>query len=71
MTPLQGSKIAAALAGGALALGVSIIAAPALAQSMTFDLGDAGPTATGRIIQLVALMTVLTLVWMARLRRAR
>lgn len=61
MMSSRGIKIAAALAGGALALGVSIFAAPALAQSMTFDLGDAGPTATGRIIQLVALMTVLTL----------
>jgi len=35
---------------------------PAFAQSMTVDLGDAaGGTATGRLIQLVVLMTVITL----------
>lgn len=51
----------ALLAGALLALGLGLLAGPALAQSLTFDLGDAGPTATGRIIQMVALMTVLTL----------
>ncbi len=47
----------------ALALGVfaGISAGPALAQSLTFDLGDAGGTATGRIVQMVALITVLSL----------
>jgi flagellar biosynthesis protein FliP len=34
--------------------------APALAQSVTVDLGD-GPTSTGRLLQLFVLMTVLSL----------
>ena len=47
----------------ALAVGIfaGISAGPALAQSLTFDLGDAGGTATGRIVQMVALITVLSL----------
>ena len=44
-----------------LALGVGILAGPALAQSLTFDLGDAGGSTTGRIVQMVALITVLSL----------
>lgn len=46
----------------AAALPFLLIAAPALAQSFSLDLGD-GPDGgtTGRIIQLVALMTVLSL----------
>ena len=53
-----------ALAGAlALAVGVAgvLLAPPALAQSMTFDLGDAGGSATGRIVQMIALVTVLSL----------
>ncbi len=50
---------------GALALLIGVVgglaAGPALAQSMTFDLGDAGGTATGRIVQMIALITVLSL----------
>ena len=52
---------------GALALAlcvgvaVALFAGPTLAQSMTFDLGDAGGTATGRIVQMIALVTVLSL----------
>jgi flagellar biosynthetic protein FliP len=34
---------------------------PAVAQSMTLDLGGGGGSATGRIVQLLALMTVLSL----------
>ncbi|MBP2229319.1 flagellar type III secretion system pore protein FliP [Azospirillum agricola] len=53
------------LAAVALALLVGVTAGlcagPALAQSLTFDLGDAGGTATGRIVQMVALITVLSL----------
>lgn len=47
----------------ALAIGVAggLAAGPALAQSMTFDLGDAGGSTTGRIVQMVALITVLSL----------
>lgn len=45
----------------ASSVGLALWAGPALAQSMTFDLGDAGGSATGRIVQLVGLLTVLTL----------
>ena len=34
---------------------------PALAQGFSFDLGDGGPTATGRLVQLFMLITVLSL----------
>ena len=37
------------------------MATPALAQSFSFDMGDGGGSFTGRIIQLLVLMTVLTL----------
>jgi flagellar biosynthesis protein FliP len=40
---------------------LALSAAPALAQSVTFDLGEGGGSTTGRIIQLVALLTVLSL----------
>jgi flagellar biosynthetic protein FliP len=43
------------------AAAVCVIAAPALAQSLNVDLGDGGGGATGRIIQLLALLTVLSL----------
>ncbi len=48
--------------GALLALFVSLFAAPALAQSLTFDLGlqDGGST-TARIIQIILLITVLSL----------
>ena len=42
------------------ALVLALTAAPALAQSMTLDLGEGG-TSTGRIIQMLALLTVLSL----------
>ncbi|MGF7177736.1 flagellar type III secretion system pore protein FliP [Azospirillum doebereinerae] len=56
------ARLAAALAL-ALLVGVTagLTAGPALAQSMTFDLGDAGGTATGRIVQLIGVITVLSL----------
>jgi flagellar biosynthetic protein FliP len=46
----------------AVLLGLALVALPgdALAQSFTLDLGD-GATTTGRIVQLLLLMTVLTL----------
>jgi len=47
----------AALAAFLLLLG----AAPALAQSVTLDLGGEGGSSTGRIIELLALLTVLSL----------
>jgi flagellar biosynthetic protein FliP len=46
----------------ALALGTLIwLPLPAFAQSVTIDLGEGGGTLTGRVIQLVALTTVLAL----------
>jgi flagellar biosynthetic protein FliP len=36
-------------------------ATPAMAQSVTLDLGSQGGSATGRIVQLIVLMTVLSL----------
>ena len=47
--------IAAAAAAGCLAT------APALAQSLNLDLGDGGTSSTARIIQLVAMVTILSL----------
>ncbi|HYH39514.1 MAG TPA: flagellar type III secretion system pore protein FliP [Azospirillum sp.] len=44
-----------------LAFGVGVLAGPALAQSLTFDMGEAGGSTTGRIVQMVALVTVLSL----------
>jgi len=38
-----------------------LAALPAAAQSVTLDLGDGGGSSTGRIIQLMALVTVLSL----------
>jgi flagellar biosynthesis protein FliP len=46
---------------GAAALAASLLAAPALAQSMTFDLGDGSGSTTARLVQLLALLTVLSL----------
>ena len=46
----------------ALAAGILLIAAaPALAQTVSFDLGDGDGTLTGRIVQLLLLFTVLSL----------
>ncbi len=52
------TRILARLALAATTL--AALAAPAAAQSFTLDLGDGGTT-TGRIIQLMALITVLSL----------
>ena len=49
----------AGLAAATLAL-IAASAEPALAQQFSLDLGDTGPL-TGRIVQLIALTTVLTL----------
>ncbi|MFO1153849.1 MAG: flagellar type III secretion system pore protein FliP [Rhodospirillales bacterium] len=38
-----------------------LVAGPALAQSVSLDLGSGGPTVTGRIVQLLALITVISL----------
>ncbi|SDG26964.1 MULTISPECIES: flagellar type III secretion system pore protein FliP [Thalassobaculum] len=42
-------------------LGGALYAAPVLAQSLTLDVGEPGGSTTARIIQLVALVTVLSL----------
>ena len=48
-------------AGMAAALAILAFGEPALAQTITLNLGEEGGQATGRIIQLVALVTVLSL----------
>ena len=51
-----------AIAPAAGALAVALFAAdPSFAQAFTLDLGEGGGSFTGRIVQLLALMTVLTL----------
>jgi flagellar biosynthesis protein FliP len=40
---------------------VALAAGPACAQSLSIDLGDGGASVTGRIVQLLALLTVLSL----------
>lgn len=44
-----------------LAAGIAVWAGPAAAQSLSIDLGDQTGSTTGRIIQFVALLTVLSL----------
>src|SRR4051794_37778720 len=46
---------------GAAALLLGLWIEPALAQSLTFDMGDNSGSTTARLIQLLALMTVLSL----------
>jgi flagellar biosynthetic protein FliP len=48
------------LAGG-IALASSLLVDPALAQSLTFDLGDNSGSTTARMVQMLALLTVLSL----------
>lgn len=48
-------------AGVAAGLGLAVWAGSALAQSFNFDLGEAGGTTTARIVQLTALLTVLSI----------
>ena len=51
----------AALATLATGTGVLALASPALAQTLSLDLGTEGGSATGRIVQLVVLITILSL----------
>ena len=44
-----------------LAATMIAVAEPALAQTLSLDLGQGGPTATGRLVQLFLLFTVLSL----------
>jgi flagellar biosynthetic protein FliP len=48
------------LAGG-IALASGLLVDPALAQSLTFDLGDNSGSTTARMVQLLALLTVFSL----------
>jgi flagellar biosynthetic protein FliP len=58
---LHGRRLRPARLMGAFgALGLVLLAAPTAAQTLSLDLGD-GPTATGRIVQLFLLITVLSL----------
>ena len=52
----------AAVLGPLLAalVAMMVLAAPATAQQLSLDLGQ-GPTSTGRIVQLLALLTVLSI----------
>ncbi|MDX2224866.1 MAG: flagellar biosynthetic protein FliP, partial [Rhodospirillaceae bacterium] len=60
LAPLAG--VAVLLGAAVLALGLVAYAAPAAAQSLTLDLGETNEgTTTGRIVQLLILMTVLSL----------
>ena len=56
MNPVARSRLMPVLAG----LALLVLPASALAQSFTLDLGD-GSSTTGRIVQLILLMTILTL----------
>jgi flagellar biosynthetic protein FliP len=56
MTP---GRVAGLVAVGLAAL-LAALASPALGQSLSVDLGD-GASATGRIVQIIALLTILSL----------
>jgi flagellar biosynthetic protein FliP len=58
--PLSRKAIATLFVRGA-ALLLALLPAHALAQSLAIDLGNTGPGATSRIVQLTALITVLSL----------
>lgn len=50
-----------ALLGIAALLAIAGIAGPAAAQSLSLDLGGGDPSATGRIVQIIALLTILSI----------
>lgn len=57
---LRDLPLSKALAG-AFAIGIFFIAGSALAQTFSLDLGEGGGDATARIVQLIALITVLSI----------
>lgn len=60
--PEVGARVWLVLLGSfGLALACGLLASSALAQSLTLDFSEAGGSSTARMIQLVALMTVLSL----------
>ncbi len=57
------TKFRLAIIGGAVSLvgfGALMLAAPATAQELNFDLGGGGGSSTGQILRLVALLTILS-----------
>jgi flagellar biosynthetic protein FliP len=59
---MRRSSIIPGLLGGlAAAATLGLAVDPALAQTFSFDMGDGGGSATARIVQLLALLTVLSL----------
>ncbi|HUA53357.1 MAG TPA: flagellar type III secretion system pore protein FliP [Candidatus Sulfotelmatobacter sp.] len=59
---MRPSSIFPRLLGGlAATTALALLAAPAFAQTLSFDMGDGGGSTTARIIQLIALLTVLSL----------
>ena len=59
---MRRSSILPRLLGGLAATAtLGVLAAPALAQTFSFDMGDGGGSTTARMIQLIALLTVLSL----------
>ncbi len=60
--PFGGKRIAFGIAAGLVGFVIALaIALPADAQTISLDMGDGGGDSTGRIVQLVVLMTVLSL----------
>lgn len=57
MTLRQATKFLGIIAVVAL----SVIATPAVAQSLSLDLGGGEGSATGRIVQIIALLTILSI----------
>lgn len=60
MISTKALRCPAVWAGAVLALVLSAAATPVVAQNLTLDLGD-GPSSTARIVQLFALITVISL----------
>jgi len=60
-TILRSRKFWGGMAGVSLALLLGFFVTPALAQSINIDTGSEGGSATGRIVQLMLLVTVLSL----------
>jgi len=57
---MRGSRVIR-VCGVAAGIGFAVWTGQALAQSFNFDLGDAGGTTTARIVQLTALLTILSI----------
>lgn len=60
MTSPERNTVSRWICGGVLVTALTVFADPAAAQSINIDIGEGG-SVTGRLIQLVALLTVLSL----------